>query len=169
MKNKRVIRIFCISTLVLTFGYIGYKVVDILSHFAGSYSYSENYTFNTQREDLIVKINHLKNQEPQLKVMTVFENGKIGELPDRHLQNFYSCYFYLPKNKITAHCVINTNNTGYPTVLQFVGISEYANFASWKSINTDQLSKKENKEIKIIFETEILDKLGKWRKPHFWE
>ena len=164
MKSKRLIKITCISILILAFSYTSYKVIDILSHFAGSNVYSERYTFNKKREDLISKINYFKNQEPQFKVMTTFEDKTRGELPDKYIQNFYRFYFYLPEEKITVHCVINTNGADLPVVLQFVGISRSANFASWERINTDQLSKKDNKEIKKKFETEILDKLGKWKR-----
>ncbi|MBS7121033.1 hypothetical protein [Dysgonomonas capnocytophagoides] len=53
-------------------------------------------------------------------------------------------------------------------MLSIFAISRGVSFASWKNINTDDLSKEENREIKKKIETEILDQLGKWKHKRWY-
>ena len=155
-KKRKIFYLFCI---VIVVSCIGYTLISILGGFAQSYSNSQSYIFNVGSKDLIAKVKQLKDQNPQFKVMTTLENRTKEELPDKYNESHFSCYFYLPTQKITVFCVIHDR---YPALLQLISISRYANFASWQDINTDQLSKKENDEIKLLFEKDILDRLGQW-------
>ncbi len=133
---------------------------------SGSYSDSEDYRLNISREELISKINDFKNENPEYKVMTTFEDGKKGELKDRmDAENtFYSIWFYYTEQKTTLFCVINMSGKipSKPAIIQLVSKTKSKNFGSWKDINTEQLSKEENARIKKIFENKILNNLGEW-------
>jgi len=140
---------------------------------SGSYPYAEYYKFSIPSEELVGRIKALKKNNPQYNVITTFENGEKGILPDEYLDNFYSCYFYIKSIKTTIHCVINVSKEvkeveNKPTKIEFVGVTTSANFASWKTINTKELSKEENAKLKKIFEIVILDKLGVWEKDCFF-
>ena len=138
---------------------------------SGSYPYSENYTFDISRDKLIARIKELKNKNPDYKVITTFEKGEKGELPDgMNPQDtssvFYTCYFYIRDSHMTLHCVINISNqvSSCPARIQLTSMTKSINFGNWKDINTKYLSKSENSQIKKIFESQILDKLGTWRR-----
>ena len=137
---------------------------------SGSYPYSENYTFNISREELISKIKEFKEKNIEYRVMTTFENGERGELPDGlntqdTLDIFYAIYFYKTDLNMTLLSVINMTKEipTRPATIQLVGMTKSKNFGSWKTINTKDLSKEENAQIKALFETRILDKLGAWK------
>lgn len=67
------------------------------------------------------------------------------------------------------HCVINVSKEAEDksAKIGLDGVTTSANFASWKTINTKELSKEENAKLKKIFEIVILDKLGVWEKDCF--
>ena len=138
---------------------------------SGSYPYSENYAFNISREELIIKIKVFKEENPEYKVMTTFENGEAGELPDGMnpqdtLNVFYAIYLYNADLQMTLLSVINMSKEipTRPAAIQLVSTTKSKNFGSWKDVNTPDLSKSENAQIKRIFETQILDKLGAWKR-----
>lgn len=124
---------------------------------AGSYPNAEQYSIELSRRELIEKIDSLKKNYPE------FRTGYSDHFGD----TFYTFYFYLEDKEATVHCVfyLNEDQDEKPTRIILTGIS-YDKIKSWKSINTKDLSKEENNEIKKQFETVILDKLGKWE--HKW-
>lgn len=136
---------------------------------SGSYPYAEYYKFNIPSEELVGRIKALKKSNLQYNVITTLENGEKGVYPDHYNNNFYSCYFYIKSIRTTMHCVINVSKEveDKTAKIGFVGVTTSANFASWKTINTKELSKEENAKLKKIFEILILDKLGAWEKDCF--
>lgn len=138
---------------------------------SGSYPHSENYTFDIPRQKLITKIKEFKDRNHVYKVMTTFENGENGELPDgMNLQDtssvFYGCFFYIPSLQTTVNCVVNMSKEipTSPTLIQLVGMTKSRNMGNWKRINTKDLSKSENVQVKKAFESQILNKLGAWKR-----
>jgi hypothetical protein len=138
---------------------------------SGSYPYSEEYTFDISREELITKIKEFKEKNPNFKVMTTFENGEVGELhggmnSQDTLNVFYAIYFYKTDLQMTLLCVINMSKeiSTRPATIQLVGMTKSKNFGSWKTINSKDLSKEDNTQIKSAFESQILDKLGEWKR-----
>ncbi|BEH00520.1 hypothetical protein BSYN_27840 [Bacteroides sedimenti] len=117
-------------------------------------------------DSLIARIKDLKKNNPQYNVITTFENGEEGIYPDHYNNNFYICYFYVKSIKTTMHCVINVSKEvkDVQTEIGFDGVTTSPNFASWKTINSKELSKEENLKLKKVFELVILDKLGVWKK-----
>ncbi len=138
---------------------------------SGSYPHSENYTFDIPREKLITKIKEFKDRNHVYKVMTTFENGEKGELPDgMNPQDtssvFYGCFFYISSLQTTVNCVVNMSKEipASPTLIQLVGMTKSRNMVNWKRINTKDLLKSENAQVKKVFENQILNKLGAWKR-----
>ena len=126
---------------------------------AGSYPDAEYYEFYMTQEKLIEKINTFKEENPRYKLFTYNESGNEEEVLDEHTEYFYHFYFYFGDIDKKVHCVITRD-----CKIGLTGIEEGITiFGEWKSINTNDLSRKENKAIKKKFETEILDKLGEWK------
>lgn len=124
---------------------------------AGSYPNAEQYAIELSRRELIEKIDSLKKTYPE------FRTGYSDHSDDP----FYSFYFYLEDKEATVHSVfyLGENQDEKPTRIKLVNIS-YDKRKTPRDINTKDLSKEENNEIKKQFETVILDKLGKWE--HKW-
>lgn len=135
---------------------------------SGYYTYAERYTFDLSSHELITKIKDFKEKNPEYKVMTTFENGEKGELQDRLSTNnrTYSIWFFYSDLHITVHCFISMSKEtlNQSTTIGLASMTKSKNFGGWKSINTKDLSKEENAQIKEMFETQILDKLGKWER-----
>lgn len=133
---------------------------------AGSYPYAERYEFDMSRNELIEKIDKLKEEYPEYKLITTVENGNVEEVPDSVVGGFYDAFFYIKHKNLTIHCFINMSSEirDTPVELGLSGGTYSKNLASWGRVNTDDLTKKENAEIKTLFETEILDKLGTWKR-----
>jgi len=100
------------------------------------------------------------------------ENGKeIYSMTRTENSVFYSFYFHFSDIKADVHCVINVSEQvadTNPSILQLTGVTFSTNWAKWKRINTKELTKKENREIKKKFETEILNNLGKWKHKRWY-
>lgn len=138
----------------------------ILLNCAGSYYYAEPYLLDISRTDLIDKIRKFKDENPEYKSITI-ESGIPEEYPKDHRgELFYSFYFYLPEKEMIVHSVMNMSEqiSDNPANFAFTGVTKNKNLGGWKSINTRDLSRKENKEIKRMFETEILSKLADWKR-----
>ena len=123
----------------------------------GSYPYAEYYQFDMTTDKLIEKTNMFKQEHPTYKVFTYNEVGNKEEVLGSQNEYDYTLHFYFEDIDKKIHCVIKGNRIGLTAIEEGITI-----FGDWKDINTKDLSKKENKEIKKKFETEILDKLGEW-------
>jgi hypothetical protein len=124
---------------------------------SGSYGNAEYYDFNFTTQELIHRVNEFKHNNPQF-VTKIYsdESDQSG--------NFYNIYFYLEDEKALVYCILRTgkNRKNDRAVLGFHYIESETNFSLDGRINTNDLSKDENQRIKKKFETDILDKLGKW-------
>lgn len=162
MKKKIKYPLIIFGCILLSFGCL--EFIRIFGHFSGSYPYAEYYRFNISRNELINRINHFKEDNPQYILVTTDDQGKEIEYSDSYTDNFYHIYFYFKDTNETVHCFINTNDIKGGTFFGLDAISKGVNFGSWKVINTKDLSKERNNDIKKKFETEILDKLGSWQR-----
>ncbi len=124
---------------------------------SGSYGNAEYYDFQFSTQELISRINKFKESNPQ------YDTKKYSGGSDKS-GNFYTVYFYLEDEEAEIHCVLVTGNGRNSTngKIGFTGIDYNNDVFGWKSLNTNNLSKEENERLKAKFETEILDKLGKW-------
>ncbi|MFI2743487.1 hypothetical protein ACG2LH_12155 [Zhouia sp. PK063] len=164
--------------LIVLFGLISCNFLG-----AGSYPYSENYLYKFPCDTLIQRIKQFEAIHPKYKVYEKNEKGDYIEMDhysesrigksnksykdyNKNVDSF-SIYFYLEEIKGTILCSINLGEESRKSkvsILNLVAITYSKNFASWKTINTDDLSKKQNKEIKELFENKIANKLGNWIK-----
>lgn len=131
---------------------------------------AENYLLEVDSKDLIEEIDSLK-KKLDYNLIKVNEDGKYVTYPDTYSENgrYYQIYFYIPENNYTLRAVIRVNKSSEDKVVfALCSVSEGVNFASWKSINTEELSTEENKKIKKKFEIEILDRLGKWKHKRWY-
>lgn len=133
---------------------------------SGSYPYAEYYYIDISQDDLIKKITSFKETNPQYKIYTTNENREKVEVKDDTANYYQSFYFNLGNDSVIL-CVINIGSEvpKNSTKMGLVRFSTQKNFGSWKSINTKELSKKDNAEIKRIFENKILNNLDvSWRQ-----
>lgn len=129
---------------------------------AGSYPYAESYRFECSRSELIERIAEFKKVNPEFQPVQMSKDSIVESYPkDGQTDFFYHFYFYIDSLNLYIHCAMNKNEQN-PTDLLFTGVTKSKNMAYWKRINED-LPRKENKMIKKIFESEILDNLGKWK------
>ena len=116
-------------------------------------------------EKLIEKTNTFKEENPIYKVFTYNEEGNIEEVLGRQHEYNYTLHFYFEDIDQKIHCVIKEGEYSHYCIIGLTGVEEGVTiFDDWKDINTKDLSKEENKAIKQKFETEILDKLGEWKR-----
>jgi len=161
MKKRYVI----IPTVCITFFFLVFLLLRFLNTFSGSYHYAEWYIFEKSKDRLIIDVTDLKNQNPDYKVVIPLKSGGTEEFPDKYINYYYICRFYLKNREITLSCVIAGNDS-----ISKIGlVSSKKKYSGTVRLVNKELSREENNEIKKLFETEILDKLGKWqRKPKNW-
>ena len=163
MKNRFVvIFIICITGFSLVFVFLKF-----VNTFSGSYHYAEWYLFDKSEKILINDIIYFKSQNTDYKSIERLESGEMGEYPDGYVNNYYSCTFYLKDKAIVLNCLVHDIMDSTRTKIGLLSIRyKYSN--RWCLVNKE-LNGKENAEIKELFETEILDKLGKWQhEPKSW-
>lgn len=125
---------------------------------SGSYGNAEYYEFNFTNQELIDRIHKFKHDN------SLFTTKRHTDGLDQS-ENFYNIYFYLEDEKALAYCVLlmNKNRKSDKAIFGFHYIESDTSYSLDGRINTDELSKEENKRIKKKIETEILSKLGKWK------
>ena len=149
----------------------------------GSNPYSENYLFQFPYDTLISKINKFKEANPNYKVLQYNDKGVLYDIDsyseirvgdsnityEEYNENvdWFNAYFYLDEIEGTVLCSINLSKVSRDfqnSTLKLISITYSKNFASWKTINTEDLSEEENKKIKALFEKKVVDHLGDWHK-----
>lgn len=128
------------------------------------YPWAEYYTFPFSRQALMSKINSFKDNNPQYQLVVTLQSGQKVELKNTYTAHFCHVYFYLPDRNETLHCVINISDTARTTQIGLEAVSTGLSFKQWKEFNTNKLSKKENQELKRLFENRILNQLGRWKR-----
>jgi len=110
-------------------------------------------------DKLIGCINRFKEENPQYYLITSNEEEEYIIYQDNISDRYYHVFFHFKDINLTIQCLLNPidNNSSH---LALYAVSTGVNFARWELINTKDLTKEENKNIKKKFELEILDKLG---------
>lgn len=164
---KKISIALCLCILLYC-GYI-FTLFYIASEFTATYPNTEWYKFDVSTTKLIGNINEFKDNNSKYKLNSQKKKGdRSDKLEDSG--NYYHFYFYIPSRKSTMHCIVSMREESgdFSSVIGLDAISEGTNFATWKDINSQDLSKEENDAIKKLFETEILDKLGKWKHKQWY-
>jgi hypothetical protein len=160
MKKKH----YILSVVVILVILGGYKLITFMSAFIGDiYMHSERYEIRTSSQGLTKSINSFKDNNTDYKLITINENGEEIAFQDYYSDKYYHVFFYFKDANLTIQCLLSPidNNS---SCLSLYAVSTGVNFASWELINTKDLSKEDNRNIKKKFESEILDKLGKWER-----
>jgi len=161
-------RTFIKLIVTLLFGgiflFIGAKVIYMLGHFAGSYAYAKYYSiYDISNKQLVNLIIELKKENPQYETFLPCSKNTIDKIDDN---GFYGASFYIQRKNIIIYCVINLNegaiNNGDASIGLDMILSSYGTKEA-KFIKINDIPKKERKEVISIFETEILNNLGKWK------
>jgi len=121
---------------------------------AGSYSNAEYYTLHISIDTLVTKINSFS--EEHIELTTEVDN-----------LNFYHTSFYIPTRNILLSSIINLYQKDNPkedSTMGLYGFIEFAKTDSAKFYQIESVTKEKRKEICKLFESEILDKLGKWER-----
>jgi hypothetical protein len=162
-KGKYIIISLCLLFLI----YIGY-IFCIGYNFTGDiYRHSEQYIVDNSYNKLIGKINKFKEDNPEYYLITSNEKGERITYQDNRSNKYYHVFFYFKNINLTIQCLLSPidDNKSY---LALYAVSTGVNFASWEVVNTKDLSKEDNRDIKKKFESEILDKLGKWKRMYWY-
>lgn len=160
-------KIVCIF-ISFTFIFIGYKIIIFGYNFTGdNYLHSEEYIVKKTYSDLDWEVYNFKKSNPEYALFRINEQGEKYIHKDYQSSKHFHVFFYFEDINLTIQCLLDPINDK-KSLLSLYAISKGVNFASWKSINTNDLSKKENEEIKKKFEVEILDKLGKWKHKRWY-
>lgn len=163
----RIIKII-LSTLGLLFVIYVVWVISFGYNFTGDvYQDSEEYIVEQSKDDLINIIETFRSSNPSYKLITTNEEGEYIYYQDSNSSKHYNVYFYFKDIDLTIKCLLDYINED-ESRFSLYAVSKGVNFASWKTINTKELTRKENKEIKKKFEKEILDNLGSWKRDSFF-
>jgi len=149
MKNKiyRIVGILLLSSLFL----------NSCNVFApGTYIDAEYYPIELAEEELIKAISEFKSEYPSYQYLKSQPDGSLTERKDQYRNNIYTVFFSLPDKRLIMHCVIKRGTDKSVRL----GLHAVHNTAfGIKIINTSELTKKENREYKEIFEKEVLTPL----------
>jgi len=153
-------RYFNVYIIVL----VGFSILFSRCNFgAGSYANASYYAFDIQCDTLVDRIIKLKTDNPQYK--NINHKTEVEDRIDKY--NFYNASFFIPCDSILLGSIINLNskkNDKNISKIGIYGIIKHVKTDSAKFYQINDLDRIEKKKILKIFETEILDKLGKWEK-----
>ncbi|MBF0575441.1 hypothetical protein [Dysgonomonas sp. GY617] len=163
MENKKIIKIILISLLVTG---LLYFIAHIYS--PGVDVYGQDYRIDniSSFKEIQDKIDSIKTEYPQYRAYASDGKKQTMELVWQETQSKdYVVFFCLKKEKATVLCYIrkDAEEPLENVRITLLRLSKSRNI-SWKDINSKALSKEENEKVKDLFEQEILNKLGKWRK-----
>lgn len=131
---------------------------DVNQFSAGSYPYSEKYLINQTKNDVIKKIEGLKEEFPNYRVPSFKWAGEEITLKDKSLENgYYIFYIFIKETNQIIHSYVREINPN-STNIGIISIQNGLTLGNWKVINKD-LSEEENKEIKYYFENNVISKI----------
>jgi hypothetical protein len=171
-----VIGIIITSCIVLLFAW---SIWFVANFHGDKYKDAETYvitedkigttTINTEKIiDMLYKFQYTY---PEYRLITINEKGEYYHnfIAEKGYQyNPDLIFFYFKDIDLSVSCIVEISKNN--AVIKLYAINNGVIFRDWKRINNyKEISRKENKEIKKKFETEILDKLGiKWEHKRWW-
>lgn len=131
---------------------------------AGSYSYAKYYIVDGMSDiQLVDKIIELKKNYPQYEVV-VSDSETIDMIDDN---GFYGASFYIEKENIIIYAIVNLNGDAAQREKAEIGLDQVLdafNTENAQFYKLKEFSKERRSHIETLFETEILDKLGTWKR-----
>ncbi|SBV90592.1 hypothetical protein [uncultured Dysgonomonas sp.] len=129
----------------------------------GTYVNARNYQLKdvASYEELRDKVELLKTNDSQYKA---YSEDSVEFKPEIDNLGYLTMFVHLPRGKANVFFKTDTKRGLSGQVeLKLIGVSRDSIDRSWKWFNTNELSKEDNKKYIKCFESEILDKLGKWK------
>ena len=126
---------------------------------AGSYAGAKDYEFNTSSQELVKRIEQLKEDKPSLNWVTTNEEGVLQNKDGKNRDYYLSFYFILPvagKNAVVLTIIDKRDN--YPAVLKLDCITYSLNGGDFVWI--DKLKKEEREILEASFKKYVLDEIG---------
>lgn len=131
----------------------------------GIYVNAQNYQLKNMvsYEELRDRVELLQTNDSQYKA---YSEDSIEFKSEIDNLGFFTMFVHLPKGKVNVFFKTDTKNrlSGHQVEIKLIGITRDSIDRSWKWFNTKELSKEENRKYIKSFESEILDKLGKWER-----
>lgn len=162
-------------------------IANILSFFimvsffagCGSNYYAEKYVIHTTQKELVRKVDSFKNEHPEYRHFVMINGERIdSDHPCAPFQAMgdstllrYDFSFHIASENMIFQCNIGNYDSldqSELTTLCFIAVTDTAVRNAY-TINTKDLSMKDNNRYKRVFEKEILDNLGVvWEKKGRW-
>ncbi|NCC99238.1 MAG: hypothetical protein EOL95_05965 [Bacteroidia bacterium] len=134
---------------------------------AGSYPYAEVYIMQCDDLTLKARIRAMKERQPE---MNVIENDMDGNQYNVDHEDEWFEYFFIRTQQGGLFHVCVHKRPNNPAHLLLVDYGETSKIYDLKCVNSDEMSKKESKAAKRLFEKEILSQLGlKWKYEDIWQ
>ncbi len=147
----------------------------------GSDFYAEKYAIHTTQKELVDKVDSFKKEHPEYRHLAIIDSTMVPKETDGPRAPFqsmgdtsllhYSFFFRVTSENRIFYCnIINYDSLSLsePTILDFVSVTD-TDVRQGYTINTKDLSRKDNSRYKRVFEKEILDNLGvAWENKGRW-
>jgi len=135
------------------------------------YSNSETYIIKKPCKESIEDMSNFKKENSEYILTITSKSGEKGIRSDginKFRPNIYIVYFYIKDIDLGINCVLECSNNK-KTYLGLYSVSKGQSHNVWYGINTEKISKDDNKMIIQIFEKEILDNIfnKKWKRKQF--
>lgn len=133
---------------------------------AGTNTNAVVYHFNkVSCKELFEKVEKMKMENPEYKLLNKWDNPN-SEILDKYdkVNNYYNVYFFLEEDRIGFQCIIDLNRGENNATLLLVAISERPKNQPPKIYSMKKLPKEEKNTFLEKFESQILDKLGNWKR-----
>jgi hypothetical protein len=160
MNKKKIIIIIIFTIIIAGLGaYLYAPGINVYGQYYWLYNVS---SFDELKE----KTDRIKENYPQYKAYSI--DRDTTELLSRESSfNEYLVYFHLEEQKANIIVLFDIKEKySYNRIrLKLLRVSRSrSGSGDWKDIDSRQLSREDNGKIKSLFESEILDKLGKWER-----
>ena len=158
---------------------LSFFIVVVLFAGCGSNYYAEKYVISTTQKELVRKIDSFKNEHPEYRHFEMIDGERIdSDHPCAPFQTMgdttllrYDFSFHVTSENMIFQCnILNYDSLDQSelTTLNFIAVTDTAVRNAY-TINTKDLSMKDNNRYKRVFEKEILDNLGVvWENKGRW-
>ena len=158
---------------------LSFFIVVVLFAGCGSNYYAEKYVIHTTQKELVRKIDSFKNEHPEYRHFVMIDGKQVDSdhpcapfqtMGDTTLLRYVFSFRITSENMIFQCNILNYDSLDQSelTTLNFIAVTDTAVRNAY-TINTKDLSMKDNNRYKRVFEKEILDNLGVvWENKGRW-
>lgn len=169
----KIFKIIGIIGIVLVIGILVWAIRFAVNFHGDTYNDSERYIIQiddsvttTKTKWIVDLLYKFQIRNPEYQLVDIDEKGEEFHY-FKSIRSSQSdielIFFYFKDINKTVSCIVDNSN--YDIVIKLYAVNEGVIFRKWKRINNfNEISRKENRDIKRKFETEILNQLGvKWK------